>query len=556
MGVRDIMLMKGIPASEGIELGKAYVLQEETDVDSGFQEYNGKHYELERFFKAIDEAKKQIRELKKKAQEELSEKDAMIFEAHLLILDDPEFLKMVERKIDEGKNVSVAVKESIRFFEEMLLGLNDEYMKERAVDVKDVGIRLIRILSGKSEPDLWNIPEDCVLVAKDLTPSQTAKMRKERIKAIVLEKGGKTSHAVIIARSFGIPLILGVKEATRMIKNGDLLIVDGNIGLVHVNPEKSVLENYRERIIDQYKERMELRDILHLETRTSDGRRIKLFANIGNLEELDIALKNNAEGIGLMRTEILFMNREKPPSEEEQFKFYRTVLERMRGKPVIIRTLDVGGDKIIPYLYAEIGKEENPFLGYRSIRLCLNRKDIFKTQLRALLRASIYGNLKIMFPMISCEEEVLKAKTILEECKEELRKEGISFDRNVKVGIMVETPAAALISDILAKEVDFFSIGTNDLIQYTLAVDRTNESVSYLYNPSHPAILRLIKMTIENAHKNGIEVGVCGEVASDENFVPKLIKLGVDELSVNPSKILVIKKKVLQTKSNEDIINM
>lgn len=556
MGVRDIMLMKGIPASEGIELGKAYVLQEEADTDSGFQEYNGKHYELERFFKAIDEAKKQIRELKKKAQEELSEKDAMIFKAHLLILDDPEFLKMVEKKIDEGKNALVAVKESIRFFEEMLLSLNDEYMKERAVDVKDVGIRLMRILSGKSESDLWNLPENCVLIAKDLTPSQTAKMRKEHIKAIVLEKGGKTSHAVIIARSFGIPLVLGVKEATQVIKNGDLLIVDGNTGVIHVNPEEDVLENYKERIIDQYRERMKLRDILHIETRTADGKRIKLFANIGNLDELDIALKNNAEGIGLMRTEFLFMNREEPPSEEEQFRIYKTVLERMEGKPVIIRTLDVGGDKMIPYLYADIGKEENPFLGYRSIRLCLNRKDIFKTQLRALLRASVFGNLKIMFPMISCEEEVLKAKAVLEECKGELRKEGIPFDEDVKVGIMIETPAAALISDILAKEVDFFSIGTNDLIQYTLAVDRANESVSYLYNPSHLAILRLIKLTVENAHKNGIEVGVCGEVASDEKFVPKLIELGVDELSVNPSKILVIKNKILQTSSGGNTINM
>ncbi|WP_041737394.1 phosphoenolpyruvate--protein phosphotransferase [Caldicellulosiruptor owensensis] len=548
MGVNNV-LIRGIPVSEGIGLGRAVVVKESEYVvrkvkieDAGA--------ELRRFLDSIEKAKEQIREIKAATHESLGEKNAMIFDAHLLILDDPEFVNMVKWKIEEGVSAEFAIDESARFFEDLLLSLEDEYMRERANDIKDVALRLIRILNGEEQIDLKNLPEGSILIAHDLTPSQTAQINKQNVRGFITEKGGKTSHTAIIARTYGIPAVVGVEDIINKVKNGDFLIVDGYEGFVYVNPEEYLIKEYEEKLVEENRRKEELKSFLYVESKTQDEKRIKLFANVAHIEEIDAALKNGAEGIGLFRTEFLFMDRSQPPSEDEQFEVYKSVLEKMEGRPVIIRTLDAGGDKNISYL--NIDKEENPFLGYRAIRFCLGNKELFKIQLRALLRASIYGNLKIMFPMITSSDEVYKAKLIIQEAEKELKKQGIDYSQNIEIGIMIETPSAAVISDILAKEVDFFSIGTNDLIQYTLAIDRTNDKVSYLYNPLHPAVLRLIKMTVENAHKNGIEVGVCGEIASNPEIVSVLIGLGVDELSVNPSKILSVKKKILQMKCEEE----
>jgi len=548
MGVNNVVV-KGIPVSEGIGLGRAVVIKE-SEYAVRKVKIEDTEAELRRFLDSIEKAKEQIKKIKAATYESLGEKNAMIFDAHLLILDDPEFVNMVKGKIEEGINAEFAIDESARFFENVLWSLEDEYMRERANDIKDVALRLIRILNREEQIDLKDLPEGSVLIAHDLTPSQTAQINKQNVRGFVTEKGGKTSHTAIIARTYEIPAVVGLEDIINKVKDGDFLIVDGYEGFVYVNPEEYLIKEYEKKLVEENRRKEELKSFLYVESKTQDEKRIKLFANIAHIEEIDAALKNGAEGIGLFRTEFLFMDRSQPPSEDEQFEVYKSVLEKMEGKPVIIRTLDVGGDKNISYL--NIDKEENPFLGYRAIRLCLGNKELFKTQLRALLRASIYGNLKIMFPMITSSDEVYKAKLVIQEAKEELKKENISYSQNIEIGIMIETPSAAVISDILAKEVDFFSIGTNDLIQYTLAIDRTNDKVSYLYNPLHPAVLRLIKMTVENAHKNGIEVGVCGEIASNQEFVPILIGLGVDELSVNPSKILNVKKKILQTRYEEE----
>ena len=547
------MMLKGSPASEGIGLGRAIVIRE-SDSEISNTQVTDVNTELNRFLAAVEKAKEEIKEIKETAQRNLGEKNAMIFDAHLLILEDPELLSMVKENISKGMNAESALDESAKFFETILNSLEDEYMRERANDIRDVTSRVIKILSHKEEIDLKNIPSCSIVVARELTPSQTAQMNKQNVRGFVTEKGGKTSHTAIIARTYEIPAVVGIDDITSAVRDGDFLIIDGNDGTVYVNPDESLIKEYEKRLEEETRKKEELRKFLQMEARTQDGRRTKLVANIAHVDETDIALKNGAEGVGLFRTEFLFMDRTEPPSEEEQFQAYKTVLEKMGEKPVIIRTLDIGGDKSIPYL--NIPKEENPFLGCRAIRLCLAQQDLFKVQLRALLRASVYGNLKIMFPMISCIDEIIQTKEIMKEVKTELDKEGIKYSEDFEIGIMVETPSAAIISDMLAEEVDFFSIGSNDLIQYTLVIDRTNDKVSYLYNPLHPAVLRLIKLTVDNAHKKGIEVGVCGEIASDLNMVPILIGLGVDELSVSPSKVLNVKKKIFETDSEKEKITV
>jgi len=547
------MMLKGSPASEGIGLGRAIVIRE-SDSEISNTQVTDVNTELNRFLAAVEKAKEEIKEIKETAQRNLGEKNAMIFDAHLLILEDPELLSMVKENISKGMNAESVLDESAKFFETILNSLEDEYMRERANDIRDVTSRVIKILSHKEEIDLKNIPSCSIVVARELTPSQTAQMNKQNVRGFVTEKGGKTSHTAIIARTYEIPAVVGIDDITSAVRDGDFLIIDGNDGTVYVNPDESLIKEYEKRLEEETRKKEELRKFLQMEARTQDGRRTKLVANIAHVDETDIALKNGAEGVGLFRTEFLFMDRTEPPSEEEQFQAYKTVLEKMGEKPVIIRTLDIGGDKSIPYL--NIPKEENPFLGCRAIRLCLAQQDLFKVQLRALLRASVYGNLKIMFPMISCIDEIIQTKEIMKEVKTELDKEGIKYSEDFEIGIMVETPSAAIISDMLAEEVDFFSIGSNDLIQYTLVIDRTNDKVSYLYNPLHPAVLRLIKLTVDNAHKKGIEVGVCGEIASDLNMVPILIGLGVDELSVSPSKVLNVKKKIFETDSEKEKITV
>lgn len=547
------MTLKGSPASEGIGLGRAIVIRE-SDSEISNTQVTDINTELNRFLAAVERAKEEIKEIKETAQRNLGEKNAMIFDAHLLILEDPELLNMVKENISKGMNAESALDESAKFFETILSSLEDEYMRERANDIRDVTSRVIKILSHKEEIDLKSIPSCSIVVARELTPSQTAQMNKQNVRGFVTEKGGKTSHTAIIARTYEIPAVVGIGDITSLVRDGDFLIIDGNDGTVYVNPDESLIREYEKRLEEETRKKEELRKFLQIEARTQDSRRIKLVANIAHVDETDVALKNGAEGVGLFRTEFLFMDRTEPPSEEEQFEAYKTVLEKMGERPVIIRTLDIGGDKSIPYL--NIPKEENPFLGCRAIRLCLAQQDLFKVQLRALLRASVYGNLKIMFPMISCIDEIIQTKEIMKEVKTELDKEGIKYSEDFEIGIMVETPSAAIISDMLAEEVDFFSIGSNDLIQYTLVIDRTNDKVSYLYNPLHPAVLRLIKLTVDNAHKKGIEVGVCGEIASDLNMVPILIGLGVDELSVSPSKVLNVKKKIFETNSEREKVTI
>ena len=468
-----------------------------------------------------------------------------------MMAEDPEFIEGVKSKIrDEKVTAEWAVKQVAEEYISIFENIEDEYLRERALDLKDVSQRLLRILLGIESMDLSILKEECIIVAEDLTPSDTAQMNKDMILGIVTELGGTTSHTSIIARSLEIPAIAGVEDIIGTVKNGDIIIIDGSKGTITLEPSKKDIEAYKTKKKEQEDFRFKLQEMRGKGSISKDGTKVEIAANIGNHRDLNSVIENDGEGVGLFRTEFLYMDNNRLPTEEEQFKAYRFVAEGLEGKPVIIRTLDVGGDKDIPYM--NLPKEMNPFLGYRAIRLCLDRTDIFKTQLRALLRASAFGNIKIMFPMISNIEEVRLAKRQLEEAKEELTKENIEFNPNIEVGIMVEIPAVAIHSDIFAKEVDFFSIGTNDLIQYTVAVDRGNQHISKLYNQYHPSVLKLIKMTIENGHKEGIWVGMCGEAAGDEKLIPLLLAMGLDEFSMNPSSMLKA-RYIIKNTSKEEI---
>ncbi|MBU5483131.1 phosphoenolpyruvate--protein phosphotransferase [Clostridium sp. MSJ-11] len=533
-------MLKGIKASSGIAIGKAFVIKE-YDFKPLKIKIEDSSLEEERFNKAVEKAKKELEELIESTIKNFTENEGEIFEAHLTMLDDPELIGTVSEKIlKENINAEYALKTVCDELVEIFEGIEDEYLKERIVDIKDVTKRMLRILNGQVEEGVNNIKEESIIISKDITPSQTAQMDKNKVLGFVTETGGVTSHSAIIARTLGIPAILGVHNLLDKIKNGDVLIIDGNEGVVILNPDEKTLKNYREKIERYMEDKIELLKYKDLESITLDFKKVEVAGNIGSVEEVDSIIENGGEGIGLFRTEFLYMEKEVLPNEEEQFLAYKSVVEKLNGKPVVIRTLDIGGDKKLSYL--PIKEELNPFLGYRAIRLCLDRKDIFKTQLRALLRASKYGNLKIMFPMICNLEELLESKKILKECKNELKEEGLEYDENLEVGIMIEVPSAAIISDILAKEVDFFSIGTNDLIQYTMAVDRMNEKVSYLYDFNNLAVLRLIKLVIENGHREGIWVGMCGEMAGREDLIPLLLGMGLEEFSMSPSSILKVRK--------------
>lgn len=535
-------MIKGIGASNGVAIGKAYIINEVIpEIKKIIVE--DKALEIERFKSALMLAQGQLENIKEVANKTLGEKEAEIFEAHLLILQDPEFIGAIEMQINsEEVNSEFALQETINMFVSIFEGMGNEYMIERAADVKDVGGRIMNILTGAKTTSIAEINEQCIIVTKDLTPSDTAQINKEKILGFVTGIGGRTSHSAIMARTLDIPAVVGVGAPIDVIKERDILIINGDNGEIIVNPDKETMESYKkiqEEILEQKKKLLTLKDS---ETITIDGRKVDLAGNIGNPENAKEVLNIGGEGVGLFRTEFLYMDNNNLPTEEEQFKAYKEALENMEGKPVIIRTLDIGGDKKLSYLPLE--EEMNPFLGYRALRLCLNEKDIFKTQLRALLRASVFGNLKIMFPMVSSVQEIREAKAVLEEVKNQLIEEGISCSENIEIGIMIEIPSAALISDLLAKEVDFFSIGTNDLIQYTIAVDRMNEKVSYLYDPLHPAVLRLIKLVIDNAHRAGKWVGMCGEMAGDLRAIPILIGMGLDEFSMNAPSILKARKLI------------
>ncbi len=526
----------GIAASSGIAIAKAYRLVEP---DLSFVQTNIENVEqeVERFRAALAKAKGELEQIRERAHRELGADKAAIFEAHLLVLSDPELVGPIEDSIKAEKmNAEAALKNTADMFIMMFEQMDNEYMKERAADIRDVTKRVLAHLLGVQLVNPSMISEEVIIVAEDLTPSDTAQLNRNYVKGFTTDIGGRTSHSAIMARSMEIPAVVGTKSATESIKNGDLVIVDGLGGEVHINPSEELVKQYEQKHADFEAQKAEWAKLVNEQTLSADGHHVELAANIGTPNDLVGVVNNGGEAVGLYRTEFLYMGRDTLPTEEEQYTAYKAVLEGMSGKPVVVRTLDIGGDKELPYLH--LPKEMNPFLGFRAIRLCLEEQGMFRTQLRALLRASTAGNLKIMFPMIATIDEFRQAKAVLEEEKQKLVTEGIAVSDKIEVGIMVEIPSTAVLADLFAKEVDFFSIGTNDLIQYTMAADRMNERVAYLYQPYSPSILRLVKMVIDAAHKEGKWTGMCGEMAGDETAIPVLLGLGLDEFSMSATSIL------------------
>jgi phosphoenolpyruvate-protein phosphotransferase (PTS system enzyme I) len=537
-------LLNGIAASNGIAMAKAYRLVE-PDLTFVKTSISDSAVEVSRFRDALEISKTELSQIRDHAEIELGQDKAAIFEAHLLVLSDPELINPIEDKIQSEKvNAETALKDTADFFINMFEQMDNEYMKERAADIRDVTKRVLAHLLNVQIVNPSMISEEVIIVAEDLTPSDTAQLNRDFVKGFTTDIGGRTSHSAIMARSMEIPAVVGTKTATKMIQNGDYIIVDGLKGEVHINPTPDVIKSYRNIHADYQKQKEEWAKLVNEKSLTSDGYQVELAANIGTPKDLKGVIENGGEAVGLFRTEFLYMGRTQLPTEEEQFQAYKEVLEGMNGKPVVVRTLDIGGDKELPYL--KLPKELNPFLGFRAIRLCLEEQDIFRTQLRALLRASVYGNLKIMFPMIATLNEFRQGKSILEEEKQNLVNKGTDVSNTIELGIMVEIPSTAVLADQFAKEVDFFSIGTNDLIQYTMAADRMNERVSYLYQPYNPSILRLIKMVIDAAHKEGKWAGMCGEMAGDETAIPILIGLGLDEFSMSATSILKARSLIRQ----------
>lgn len=549
------MEYNGIIGSGGIVIGKVYIYKNEAVVinndiidDSRLDE------ELRKVDEAVELSRKQINRIKEQASRDFSEKEASIFDAHLMILEDPELIDGIKALITSEKlHSSNAASRVVENFIAVFSSIEDEYLKERAADIKDVGGRLIKNLLGVAVQDIGNFDSDVIIAAHDLTPSDTALMDKKHVKGFVTDIGGRTSHTAIMARSLEIPAILGLGNITEKVRDGETVILDGIAGKVIVDPDETTLAEYRDKIEKYNSYKSELKNIARLPSVTLDGKRVEIAANIGGPSDVDAVLEYGGDGVGLYRTEFLYMDRDKLPGEDEQFEAYRAVAEKLKGKPVIIRTLDIGGDKKLPYL--PLQEEMNPFLGFRAIRLCLEMREMFKTQLKAILRASIYNNILIMYPMISNVDEVIEANKLLEEAKCELRAKGIAFDENIKCGVMIEIPSAAITADIIIKEVDFFSIGTNDLCQYTLAVDRMNEKISNLYQPFHPGVLRLIKNVIDESHKAGKFTGMCGELAGDPVAALLLLGMGLDEFSMSASSLLEV-KKVIRSVSLEEAKNI
>ncbi len=540
----NTQILKGIAASPGITIAQAHVIKTRT-VEIPQRSNQDPEQEIARFQDAIGKSKLELEQIYQKAVADLGEKQAEIFEGHIYVLQDPEWIQMVEQTIKADKiNVEYALEQVtnqlVQLFEEM----TDEYMKERAADIKDVSGRVMGHLLGVETDTLTTLTTPTIIIAHDLAPSDTSQLDKKYVVGFATDVGGRTSHTAIIANSLEIPAVVGLKDAIEKISDRDMIILDGISGELIVNPTPAQQQQYEEKRNTYLGERKELSKLALEQTITLDGHQVELAANIGTPDDVESVIRNGAEGIGLFRSEFLYMNRKEAPSEEEQFQAYKIVAEKLNGKPVIIRTLDVGGDKEIPYL--SLPKEANPFLGYRAIRFCLDDQELFRTQLRAILRASHYGNVKIMYPMVSTREEIRQANELLEQAKAELLKAGTPFDQQLEVGIMIEIPAAALAADVLAAEVDFFSIGTNDLIQYTMACDRMNEKISYLYQPYHPSVLRLVRMAIEAAHKEKKWVGMCGEMAGDPIAIPILLGLGLDEFSMSASSILQNRKLISQ----------
>ena len=529
--------LQGIAASDGIAIAKVYTL---TEPDLSFTKISVEDTdkEISRLEDALAVSTKEIELIKETALKNLGEEEAQVFEAHLMVLSDPELVGQVKDAITSQKvNAEHALKEVSDMFISIFAGMEDNpYMQERAADIRDVSKRILANLLGVKIPSPATIKDEVVVVAGDLTPSDTAQLNRKYVKAFVTDIGGRTSHSAIMARSLEIPAIVGTKEITSLAKDGDLIIIDGLSGAVFLNPSEDVVAEYRAKAEAFAAQQAEWEKLKDADTFTKDGHQVELAANIGTPKDLEGVIHNGAEGVGLYRTEFLYMDSHDMPTEEDQFEAYKAVLEGMNGKPVVVRTMDIGGDKELPYL--PLPHEMNPFLGYRAIRISLNEPEMFRTQLRALLRASVYGKLRIMFPMIATLNDFRGAKALLLEEKAKLVAEGVAVSDDIQVGIMIEIPAAAVLAHQFAKEVDFFSIGTNDLIQYTMAADRMNERVSYLYQPYNPSILTLIKHVIDSAHKEGKWAGMCGEMAGDQTAVPLLVGLGLDEFSMSASSVL------------------
>ncbi len=544
------MLKEGIIASPGIAIAKAFVY-DKVEVEVAEKKVGDPAAEVARLQDALGKSKEQILKIKEKAARDLGEEEAEIFEAHAMVLDDPEFVDSITAEINtNGVNAEFAVKTVTDRFFEMFDMMDDPYFSARAADIRDVGTRVLNNVMGVENVDISCLDEDTIIVADDLAPSDTAQMDKARVKGFATNIGSRTSHTAIMARSLEIPAVLGLGDITAAVKNGDTVVVDGLKGQAVINPTDDELAAYQKQQEDYQAYIRELAELKELEAVTTDGHKVDLVGNIGSPNDTDGVHKNGGRGVGLYRTEFLYMNSDTMPDEEKQYEAYKAVVESFDGDPVIIRTLDIGGDKKLPYLPLE--EEMNPFLGFRAIRLCFREVDMFKTQLRAILRASAFGNALIMFPMISGVSEVRQAKGILAECMKELDEKGQAYDKNIRVGVMIEIPSAAVTSDIIAREVDFFSIGTNDLCQYTLAVDRMNQEVSYLYNPLHPAILRLVKTVIDASHaRDGLFTGMCGEMAGDPMATLILLGLGMDEFSMSASSIPQV-KKIIRSVSYED----
>ena len=529
--------LQGIAASDGIAIAKVYTLTE-PDLTVTKVTVEDSEKEVSRLDDALAASIKDVELIKETALKNLGEEEAQVFDAHLMVLSDPELIGQVKDNITSNKvNAESALKEVTDMFISIFAGMEDNpYMQERAADIRDVSKRILAHLLGVKIPSPATIKDEVIIVAADLTPSDTAQLNRQYVKAFVTDIGGRSSHSAIMARSLEIPAIVGTKEVTSIAKDGDIIIVDGLSGDVFLNPSEEVVAEYRAKAEAFAAQQAEWEKLKDSKTYTKDGHQVELAANIGTPKDLEGVVNNGAEGVGLYRTEFLYMDSHEMPTEEDQFEAYKAVLEGMNGKPVVVRTMDIGGDKELPYL--PLPHEMNPFLGYRAIRISLNEPEMFRTQLRALLRASVFGKLRIMFPMIATLNDFRGAKALLEEEKAKLIAEGVAVSDDIQVGIMIEIPAAAVLAHQFAKEVDFFSIGTNDLIQYTMAADRMNERVSYLYQPYNPSILTLIKHVIDSAHKEGKWAGMCGEMAGDQTAVPLLVGLGLDEFSMSASSVL------------------
>lgn len=553
-------MIKGIGASAGYAIGKVLKLKQ-IDIDVTKKMVEDSDKEIARLDNAIEKSLEELGSIKDRTAKQIDEESAAIFEAHMDILHDPEFIGAAKQKIsDEAINADYAIKEVTDMFLAIFETIDDPYIKERAADLKDVSKRVIRNLFGIADNNPNDIKDEVIIVAEDLTPSDTAQLDRQFVKGFITDIGGRTSHSAIMARIIEIPAVVGTKEACDTIGDNDVVIMDGFLGEVFVNPDETLIKTYEEKQEQYTRQKHIWAEMKDKATMTLDGTHVDLAANIGDSNDIEGVLNNGSEGIGLFRTECLYMGRDHLPTEDEQFEAYKVVLEKMDGKPVVVRTLDIGGDKELPYM--DMPRELNPFLGYRAIRLCLDRKEMFRTQLRALLRASVYGNLKTMFPMIATINEFLDAKAFLYQIKHELIDEGINVSDDIELGIMVEIPSTVMLADLFAKEVDFFSIGTNDLIQYTFAADRMNEKVSYLYQPFNPSLLRMIKNVIDAAHKENKWVGMCGEMAGEILAVPILLGLGLDEFSMCATSILEARYSLSHIKKTDaeklalEVINM